>query len=168
MNTLVPSSSFVVSNLCHLMFLPKDQWSPRYEETFYSVKLEGFEKLTLKAPPTTTCTTTTATRLRLRMPPYTCHRETLPFPPIITESPFIGDTKQRRCSDVIHNSSGSTMNYAWLVRVSNNNPQQQQQQQQQYTRHFPSCHLERVPGIVQTMPLRLVGTTNWPTYSRPF
>ena len=61
MNTLVSSSSFVVSNLRHLMFLPKDQWSPRYEETFYSVKLEGFEKLTVKPPPTTTCTTATAT-----------------------------------------------------------------------------------------------------------
>jgi len=29
----------------HLMYLPKDQWSPRYEETFYSVKLEGYQLL---------------------------------------------------------------------------------------------------------------------------
>lgn len=33
------------SPLHHLMFLPKDQWSPRYEETFYSVKIEGFQRL---------------------------------------------------------------------------------------------------------------------------
>jgi len=34
----------------HLMFLPKDQWSPRYEETFYSVKLEGYQLLLQEAP----------------------------------------------------------------------------------------------------------------------
>lgn len=33
-----------------LMYLPKDFWSPRYDSTFFTVKIEGFELLT-SAPP---------------------------------------------------------------------------------------------------------------------
>ena len=47
------AASSSASNLHHLMFLPKDQWSSRYEETFYSVKIEGFEQLMTAPPPFT-------------------------------------------------------------------------------------------------------------------
>lgn len=36
----------------HLMFLPKDQWSPRYDkDTFYSFRIEGFEYMRSSPPP---------------------------------------------------------------------------------------------------------------------
>lgn len=38
-----------------LMYLPKDFWSPRYDSTFYSVKVEGFE-LHLTSPTVSTDT----------------------------------------------------------------------------------------------------------------
>jgi PX domain len=47
------SASLSASNLHHLMFLPKDQWSPRFETTFYSVKIEGYEQLMTAPPPAT-------------------------------------------------------------------------------------------------------------------
>lgn len=47
--------------LSDFMFLPKNQWSSRFEETFYTVKVEGFQLVTTPVSGTRTTTTTTTT-----------------------------------------------------------------------------------------------------------
>jgi PX domain len=52
-----------------LMFLPQDFWSPRYDSTFYTVKLEGFERLT-ELPPSSSSAGTVLVPGKTNVPAY--------------------------------------------------------------------------------------------------